>query len=150
MQNFTSSIRCLLALLLPLVLLSGTAFGQYGKLRGKITEEDEPLPFTIVYLLEAGTIKNGTQTDELGEYSIPRIKPGTYTVVARNYTNEEKQFEGVVISPGSVTKLDFQFDFYHDPFPCPCQPEPRGFEDFDHLMSSGFNFSRSYIRQIQR
>lgn len=68
-------------LLLLLFAFSLTGFSQVsGTLRGKILEENQSPLFGATVVLEGTSF--GAITDELGQFSIPNIPPGTYTIQA--------------------------------------------------------------------
>ena len=68
-------------LFLLLFAFSLTGFSQVsGTLRGKILEENQSPLFGATVVLEGTTF--GAITDELGQFSIPNIPPGTYTIQA--------------------------------------------------------------------
>ena len=68
-------------LLLLLFAFSLTGFSQVsGTLRGKILEENQSPLFGATVVLEGTSF--GAITDELGQFSIPNIPPGSYTIQA--------------------------------------------------------------------
>ena len=68
-------------LFLLLFAFSLTGFSQaLGVLTGKIFEENQSPLFGATVVLEGTTF--GAITDELGQFSIPNIPPGTYTIQA--------------------------------------------------------------------
>ncbi len=74
-------MRKLYALLLALLIYT-TASAQTGELQGKVIDEatGQGLGFVPVAVLQNGTQKGGTLTDNDGNYSIKPIQPGTYTL----------------------------------------------------------------------
>ena len=64
------------------LLITTAAFGQNGKLSGKITDKatKETLPFAAVRVLSGGQFKGGAVADESGYYSISPLTPGVYDV----------------------------------------------------------------------
>lgn len=124
-----------------------TAQSMMGKLTGKATEEGEALAFGTIIILQDGVLKGGANANEEGEYAIFPIKPGRYTVKLR-YAGQEETVEDVNIFPAKTTHLDLNMRYY-DPYPDPWWPV-IGFDDFDFLESSGYNFDRKHIQQIQR
>jgi outer membrane receptor for ferrienterochelin and colicins len=84
-----------------------TAFSGYAqKIIGKISSENEPLPYVNIYL--KSTTK-GSSSNEAGEYTINNVPYGTYTIVASftGFENVEKQIE--VNSIKTIT-VNFQLD----------------------------------------
>ena len=64
------------AILLGLLLLSSSIFGQNGNLRGTVTNsEGKAAEFVSIQLKE---LKKGTTSDEKGEFIISNIKGGNY------------------------------------------------------------------------
>jgi outer membrane receptor for ferrienterochelin and colicins len=87
-----------LLLLLPILVFSQTP---NGKLEGKVTSQNEAVMGANVALKE---IQKGTATNKKGAFSIPNIRPGTYTVIisAVGYINYEQE---VTIKPSETSTL---------------------------------------------
>tara|TARA_R110002051_G_scaffold117009_4_gene190644 strand:+ start:15451 stop:17733 length:2283 start_codon:yes stop_codon:yes gene_type:complete len=69
--------RCLITALLTITI--NTINAQNGKIKGLVTENNQPVPF--VHILISGTTI-GTSSDENGNYSIENIEAGTYILQA--------------------------------------------------------------------
>jgi len=74
-------IRSILTFCLLLAL--GSAFAQYGTIRGFVYNKanGEPVPFSNIYLKGTTT---GASSDPNGFFSINKVKPGTYTLLVTN------------------------------------------------------------------
>lgn len=96
-----SPSRCFLALL---ATLGVSRAQQAGSIRGSVQDKDfdSPLPSVKVAILETG---QEVQTSDQGDYVVPQVAPGRYTVVfskdgyARVVRNE------VVVSAGQLTEV---------------------------------------------
>ena len=90
-------------ILLILTCIHGNYSIAQNTLRGKITDAatGETLPGVIVYLPQ---LKLGALSDSIGEYMIPYVPKGTYSVEARSlsYTHEVKQ-----VTLNGITTLNF-------------------------------------------
>ncbi|MFZ0454851.1 MAG: TonB-dependent receptor [Ignavibacteriaceae bacterium] len=62
-------------LIYVLIIFSSLAFAQSGKVKGKITADNNPVPYVNVTV--EGTLF-GTFSDEKGDYEITWLKPGNY------------------------------------------------------------------------
>ncbi|MGA9295386.1 MAG: TonB-dependent receptor [Ignavibacteriaceae bacterium] len=62
-------------LIYVLIIFSSLAFAQSGKVKGKITADNNPVPYVNVTV--EGTLF-GTFSDEKGDYEITGLKPGNY------------------------------------------------------------------------
>lgn len=76
---------------------------------GKITDAStsEPLPGAIIKIQGTNT---GTESDMNGEYTISKLKPGSYTVVYSYIGYGEKTVSGVVVEQGKPTRLDIALE----------------------------------------
>jgi len=80
------------------------SFAQNASIYGKITTEDnQPVALISVTLVNT---KWGTQTNENGEYRIPNIKPGTYTLEL-SFTGSVKKSESIALAAGSNAEYNF-------------------------------------------
>jgi Carboxypeptidase regulatory-like domain len=111
--------------LILLLLFSKTfiAFSQnYGTLRGRVTDENinnEPVAYAnvAVYRKYTGTnqeleleLIDGTTTDEFGEYYIPNISAGTYTIeVTHTDLPRAIRINGVQIKSNGFVNLDIKY-----------------------------------------
>ena len=87
--------------IIVLLLISCYVNGQTN-LKGKVSSEDEPIPFVNVYISSLGI---GTSTDENGMYLLVVQKPGDYTVrfSSIGYKNQSKK---VTIATQKELELD--------------------------------------------
>jgi outer membrane receptor for ferrienterochelin and colicins len=141
-------------LLLALFSLS-SLYSQTNSIYGKITSEEEALPYVNVYIKKT---KLGTSTDENGYFEIKNIPNGTYTVVAstvgfkpksvkikffgnknikRNFTlNESNYLDEVVVSgtlkPVSKTDSPVPVEVYSKTF-FKKNPTPSIFESLQNV-----------------
>ncbi len=83
-------------------LFSSLAFSQTGKVKGKITDGTNPVPY--VNITVTGTLY-GTFSDENGNYEINVLKPGSYKLQfsAVGYKTENHSIE---IKPGKTLELN--------------------------------------------
>ncbi len=97
-------------LLLLFSLILGKIFaGDYGKLKGHVTDSKtgEPLCCTNVVLVR---YSYGASTDSVGFFLIDSIPPGKYIVHASNVTSISKDIENVKIESDSVVTLNIRLD----------------------------------------
>jgi outer membrane receptor for ferrienterochelin and colicins len=84
-----------------------TAFSGYAqKITGKISTENEPLPYVNIYL--KSTTK-GSSSNEAGEYTINNVPYGTYTIVA-SFTGFEKVEKQIEVNSIKTITVNFQLD----------------------------------------
>ncbi|MGB5323737.1 TonB-dependent receptor [Lutimonas sp.] len=76
---------------------------QTGGLKGHLSGEDEHLPFANVYLRNTNI---GATSDELGNYHIQNLQPGTYTIVA-SFVGHLSQKKQIVIKAGETHIVNF-------------------------------------------
>ena len=99
--------RILALAALAVLLGSSSAFAQYGKIVGTVTDADTGEPLPGVNVLIQGT-QQGTATNFDGEYSIIGLRPDTYTVVFSFIGYQTTSVEGVRISIDVTTVVDVQ------------------------------------------
>ncbi len=90
-----------------LLVGTGSAWAQYGKIAGKVVDKDtgEPLPGATVVIV--GT-QRGAATDANGEYVIIDVPPGTYTLRASFVGYGPQVVENVVVNSGFTTIVNFE------------------------------------------
>jgi len=95
--------------LLALLILSCVVqvCGQ-GTLKGKVTDEKDPIPYTNVIIVQGGKQFGGAQTDLNGNYTIKPIPPGKYDVKASYVGYKTSITTGVLISGDRITFLDLK------------------------------------------
>ncbi len=91
-------VFCLLSLIVPQVI------AQHATIYGKVVQENnqEPLPGAHVYFKGTTT---GTATNNKGEYSIKRVKPGSYDLVV-SFSGFKRVKKNVTLLSGE-NKFDF-------------------------------------------
>jgi len=92
----------------------------YGTLKGRVTDENinnEPVAFANVAVYRKYTnqeleleLIDGTTTDEIGEYYIPNISAGTYTIeVTHTDLPRAIRINGVQIKSNGLCPLDIKY-----------------------------------------
>ncbi len=99
--------RALLAVLVIGLLLPGILWAQTGKIRGTVVDEATGDPIIGANVVLQGTSR-GAATDLDGFFVVLAIQPGTYTVVASAIGYHDVTIEGVSISTGRTTELEFK------------------------------------------
>ena len=95
-----------LGLWLFFLVLAGTVAAQgAGKIKGVVTDENGPVEFATVVIIQNGVIKGGATTDELGEYSIAPVSPGVYEVKA-SYAGNNSVVTGVDVADNKTVAVD--------------------------------------------
>jgi TonB-dependent receptor len=94
------------ALLLFLVFLTGSTlvFAQNGSISGVVTDSQSKEPVIGASVLIQGT-QVGTMTDIEGKFSIPNVKPGTYSLAISFITYTTNVIPDVVVEGGKVTEI---------------------------------------------
>jgi len=77
-----------------------------GKVMGLVTDPDGEALIGASVVIEGTTF--GSMTDAAGEYYIPMLDPGEYTVTARMVGMGPVSKEGVTVVAGQSTRIDFQ------------------------------------------
>ncbi|MEL7171246.1 MAG: TonB-dependent receptor, partial [Bacteroidota bacterium] len=92
--------------LFGLLSVTSTVFAQ-GRIAGTVTDANtsETLPGVNVFIL--GT-QFGSATDFDGNYVIPSIRAGEYTIQVSFVGYETKQFTGIRVNNGETTRLDIE------------------------------------------
>lgn len=93
--------RC--SILSIFVFVSTFCMAQTGELKGHLSGEDEHLPFANVYVRSTNI---GTTSNELGNYHIQNLQPGTYTIVA-SFVGHLSQKKQIVIKAGETHIVNF-------------------------------------------
>ncbi len=92
-------------MLLSIFCLAASA--QQGVLRGKVTDAKTGEELVGAAIVVDGTTM-GTITNFMGEYEMPPLDGGTYTIRVQYVSYETKIVEGVVIKANQETILDFK------------------------------------------
>ena len=111
LQRFTASRPCpALVLGLALLLGAGTAFTQEltGTIYGEVTDDQGlAIPGATVTLTSPSHIQTESRvTGARGDYRVPLLSPGTYTVTVELAGFQTVTFEGVVLNAGNDIGLD--------------------------------------------
>ncbi len=92
------------------LLFSSVAFGQrdLGTITGIVTDASgAAVPNATITVLENATgVTHSTQTNDSGNYSIPTLLPGTYTVTIEAAGFQKAQQKNVIVNPGQPTGAD--------------------------------------------
>lgn len=104
-------IAILLLIILNLAFPEIVISGDFGRIEGRVVDEETGKPLAGVSLVIKKTII-GAATDEDGRYFITKVPSGDYQIVAMviGYTTVSKEIK---VSSGNTTILDFQL--YPDP-----------------------------------
>ncbi|MFO7889852.1 MAG: TonB-dependent receptor [bacterium] len=106
MTKKISSLFCILFLFQLFFCL--TLFSQnYGTIRGRVVDSKENKPIFGVNILIQGTVI-GTTTDDRGTFEIENVPPGVYTMLVSHIGYENKTFQSIMITPGTVVGLDIE------------------------------------------
>ena len=101
--------RCstlLTAVVFSLLLISGiTSAATTGTISGFTSSDNGDILVGVSVMIE-GT-PYGSMTDTNGEYYIPRLSPGTYSVTARMIGMGSVTKEGVTVVSDQITRIDF-------------------------------------------
>lgn len=90
-----------------LVVGLGTGFAQQGFLKGKITDKSTGEELVGTAVVVDGTT-TGTITDFTGEYMMPALDPGSYTIRVQYISYNPMVFNNVVVKAGEETVLNIQ------------------------------------------
>lgn len=97
----------LLFLLLGLLLPLSAAFGQTGKIAGRVTDAQTGESLPSVNVAIEGTTQ-GAITDEEGYYTILNVRPGTYAVRASFIGYTQQTITDVRVNIDLTAEVDFQ------------------------------------------
>jgi len=93
--------------LLFVLVIATTARAQTGRITGIIADSAQGFPVSGVNVAIIGTTLGGLSS-ESGRYTIAAVPPGTYTLEARRLGYAPVRREGVVVTSGQATNLDFK------------------------------------------
>ncbi|MCW3784864.1 TonB-dependent receptor [Plebeiibacterium sediminum] len=88
----------------------GTTVAQQGFLKGKITDKKTGEELVGAAVVVDGTTI-GTITDFMGEYTMPPLEAGTYTIRVQYISYDPQVFNHIVIKTGEETALDVQLNY---------------------------------------
>ena len=98
-----------LSIVLSLFLMPSVLFAQEsGTLAGKVLKKDTKLPLSGASVLVVGT-SYGTSTTKQGEFQIPKVPTGTYSVTAR-FIGYVFQTKSVNVEAGETAQVDFSLE----------------------------------------
>lgn len=92
-------------LLLSLVTLTGLAVAQNGSINGKVLDATNGEAVIGANAVIQGTTV-GASTDLDGNFAIPNVKPGTYTVIVSFVTYKTQTITDVIVENGKRTNLE--------------------------------------------
>lgn len=101
-NNLTSKFFSLLTLIL--LLTAATAWGQNGKIVGKVSDKGFNEPIVGLPVMVKGTQKVAPTNIE-GRYEL-NLAPGTYTLEFKYVSFKSKAISEVIVKPGKVTELN--------------------------------------------
>ena len=91
------------------VINVSTVFSQTGELKGRVTDKTTKEGLPSVNIVVKGTYY-GASTDFDGNYSIPKINPGTYVVEVKLIGYKIVQLPAVKIAQGATAVQDIQLE----------------------------------------
>lgn len=94
---------------LLLLMIAGTAFCSATGIAAGIVEDEDGNPLVGATVVIEGT-PYGAMTSSQGEYVIPALAPGTYTIIARMVGRETARAEGVLIQSDNTSRIDFRLE----------------------------------------
>ena len=78
----------------------------FGLIKGNIVDQAaQPLPDVVVQVYRDGNYKAGTMTGANGNFSIPPLDPGTYTVVFSHPGNDTITDINITVTAGQINML---------------------------------------------
>ncbi len=87
----------------------GTTIAQQGYLKGKITDKKTGEELVGAAVVVDGTTI-GTITDFMGEYTMPPLEAGSYTIRVQYISYDPQVFNNIVIKAGEETTLNVQLN----------------------------------------
>lgn len=87
-----------------LLLTSICAFAQHGKIAGQVLTSDNKPAFSVTVSLKGRSI--GAITDEQGNFNIPRVKAGKYTIVA-SFVGLQSQEQSIQVLENETATVSF-------------------------------------------
>lgn len=87
----------------------GTAFCSANGIIAGLVEDQNGNPLVGATVTIEGT-PFGAMTSSQGEYVIPALDPGTYTVIARMIGRTTSRVEGVTVQSNNTSRIDFALD----------------------------------------
>jgi len=95
----------ILAVFMVMVLITGAAFSQVGKVEGTIVDSETGAPVVGANVFIPGTTI-GAAADANGEFYILNLRPGTYELLVSAIGYAQSRIENVLIVGGRTTGLD--------------------------------------------
>ncbi len=90
-----------------LILGMGTSFSQQGFLKGKITDKETGEELVGAAVIIDGTT-TGTISNFMGDYVMPPLDEGTYTIRVQYISYDPQVFNNIIIKGGEETLLNIQ------------------------------------------
>lgn len=94
------------------IFVATAAFGQsnFGKIQGVVVDKTSkaPLPYATVIVKKDGVNKGGAYSDAKGNYSVPALEPGVYSVIVQYIDYAEGIVEDVEVSANSTKFLNVE------------------------------------------
>lgn len=105
-NNTRSTLLTTITTTFLFVILALSSFAQKATIKGKIIDKEtgETL-IGVAVLIEGST--SGVFSDIDGNYVIPNLAPGTYTIMAQYVGYNNFKIENVVAKAGEATEMDF-------------------------------------------
>jgi outer membrane receptor protein involved in Fe transport len=101
--------RYTITLLVGLSLLCTTAIAQVGRIQGRVTDAETGDPLVGVNVLVKGTYQ-GAVSRENGEFEIPELRAGDYTLEITMIGYKVTQVTGVNVKPDSPTQVEARME----------------------------------------
>jgi hypothetical protein len=95
----------ILTLIVVMLIATGAAFSQVGKLEGRIVDSETGEPVIGANAIIPGTTI-GAAADREGEFFILNMRPGTYEIVISAIGYAQSRIENVLVVGGRTTTLD--------------------------------------------
>ena len=99
----------LFVVLMMLFVSLGTTIAQQGFLKGKITDKKTGEELVGAAVVVDGTTI-GTITDFMGDYTMPPLEAGTYTIRVQYISYDPQVFNNIIIKAGEETALNVQLN----------------------------------------
>ena len=105
---FSATLVLVSALLVPLFSPPALAQATTGSIRGVVTDSNGAvIPDADVTATEVATsVETKTKSNGEGLYTLPKLKPGIYTLTVQRANYKKQEFQQVVVSLGQDVTLD--------------------------------------------
>ncbi len=104
--------KCLIRTITLLAIVSATAYGQWGRITGRITDSTSAVVVDAdVRVMNQDTgIKWETKSNEVGYYTLSVLPPGRYQFLVQKSGFRPISRSGVALEVGQVARVDFVLD----------------------------------------